>query len=479
MVARPSDALKAIVAELVKRADAIRNRTVRPEQDNMLAITNDGRRAALDVRLIDPSLPADSSGKLAQVAENVYRIWKNGTAQRHTQLVFCDVGTPKAAGFSVYEEIRRLLIELGIHAGEIAFVQDYDSDTAKAKLFKKVRDGSIRVLLGSTQKMGTGTNVQKRLKGIHQVCCPWRPSDVEQRDGRAERQGNECDEIELWRYVTQESFDAYSWNLIDVKARFIEQVMTVEQGLRSVEDISMTAMSYAELKAIASGNPLVMEKAAVDAKVQKLALAYNQWEQDRWRLSRRKATLQERMNCINRMMPAIEQDAKEAAATGQGAQLLPLKDLAKQAAASASSTAEAIGIAFRALSAVKIGGPFAQVNGFELSLERGYIGASDLVVTAPNSGLRATVDRPTMNDVIGVGRAALQTITAVAIDPARFREEYRRKTEELVSVDKMLTDDFEHREALAAARARQAKIDALLDLDKDTAGSQTMNAEAA
>jgi hypothetical protein len=479
MVAMPSDTLKAIVADLVRRADAIRNRTVRPEEDNMLAITNDGRRAALDVRLIDPSLPADPSGKLAQVAQNVYRIWNNGTAQRHAQLVFCDLGTPKAIGFSVYEEVRRLLIELGIPADEIAFVQDYDSDTAKARLFKKVRDGSIRVLMGSTQKMGTGTNVQKRLKGVHQICCPWRPSDVEQRDGRAERQGNECDEIELWRYVTQESFDAYSWNLIDVKARFIEQVMTAEQGLRSVEDISMTAMSYAELKALASGNPLVIEKAAVDAKVQKLALTYNQWEQDRWRLSRRKVVLQERMNWIDGNMAAIEQDASAAAATGQGAQLVPLKDLARQAVESASSTAEAIGGAFRALSAVKSGGPFAQVNGFELSLERGFMGASELVVTAPNSGLRATADRPNMNDVIGVGRAALKTIAAIADDPARLREEFGRKTEEMASVEKMLTGDFEHREALEAARARQTEIEALLDLDKDTAGSQTMNAEAA
>lgn len=479
MVAMPSDTLKAIVADLVRRADAIRNRTVRPEEDNMLAITNDGRRAALDVRLIDPSLPADPSGKLAQVAQNVYRIWNNGTAQRHAQLVFCDLGTPKAIGFSVYEEVRRLLIELGIPADEIAFVQDYDSDTAKARLFKKVRDGSIRVLMGSTQKMGTGTNVQVRLKGVHQICCPWRPSDVEQRDGRAERQGNECDEIELWRYVTQESFDAYSWNLIDVKARFIEQVMTAEQGLRSVEDISMTAMSYAELKALASGNPLVMEKAAVDAKVQKLALTYNQWEQDRWRLSRRKVVLQERMNWIDGNMAAIEQDASAAAATGQGAQLVPLKDLARQAVESASSTAEAIGGAFRALSAVKSGGPFAQVNGFELSLERGFMGASELVVTAPNSGLRATADRPNMNDVIGVGRAALKTIAAIADDPARLREEFGRKTEEMASVETMLTGDFEHREALEAARARQTEIEALLDLDKDTAGSQTMNAEAA
>ena len=478
MVAKPSDILKGIVEKLVERADAIRNRTVRPEQDNMLAITNDGRRAALDVRLLDPTLSADPQGKLALAAANIFNIWKTGMAQRHTQLVFCDLGTPSNSGFSVYEELRRMLIDLGLPAGEIAFIQDYDSDSSKDKLFKKVRDGAVRVLMGSTQKMGTGTNVQKRLKAVHQICVPWRPSDVEQRDGRADRQGNECDSIVLWRYVTEASFDAYSWNLLDVKARFIEQVMTAEKGLRTVEDISMTAMSYAELKAIASGNPLVMEKATVDAKVQKLAMAYDQWEQDRWRLGHRKSTLQQRLNWIDTNMDAIEEDARIASITSASCVVEALNAPSAKAVDAASNTAEAIGQAFRAASGAKLDGAFAMLNGFTLIASRGYM-ATELEVVTPKSGLRATVERPNMSDVSGVGLAVLKTIAGVAGDPAKLREEYGRKREELAGAEKMLGEEFGQREALVHARARQAEIEALLDLDKATVGSQSMDTESA
>lgn len=478
VVAKPSDALKEIVAKLVERADAIRNRSVTPDKDNMLAVTNDGRRAALDVRMIDPKLPFDPQGKLALAADEIYRYWKEGAAKLHTQLVFSDLGTPGAPGFSVYTEVRRLLLERGIPADQIAFIQDHDSDAAKAKLFRKVREGVVRVVLGSTQKMGTGTNVQKRLRAVHQIDAPWTPAAVEQRDGRADRQGNECESIALVRYVTEQSFDAYSWNLIDVKARFIEQVMTAEKGLRTVEDISITAMSYAELRAVASGNPLVMEKAAVDAKVQKLAFAYDQYEQDRWRLSHRKVNLQQRLDWIEGNMGAIEADAKLAAATAAGATLKPLNALGERAAQAAGGTAQVIGNAFKAMSAARTEGAFAEVNGFRLTVERDYL-TTNLVVVAPNSGLRAVVERPNMNDVVGVGEAALKTVAGIARDPSKLREEFGRKTEELKSVEKMLGEDFEHREELAKARARQAEIEALLDLDKSTAGTQAMDAESA
>ena len=479
MVVEASDKLKSIVADLVERADAIRNRKVSPDEDNMLSITNDGRRAALDVRLFDPSLPADPAGKLAKAAGNIYRIWNAGMSQRHTQLVFSDLGTPGANGFSVYEEMRRLLIELGIPENEIAFVQDYDSDNAKAKLFKKVRDGAVRVLLGSTPKMGTGTNVQKRLKSVHSLDVPWRPADLEQRDGRADRQGNECESIELWRYVTQGSFDAYSYNLLDVKARFIEQVMTAEKGLRSVEDISITALSYAELKAVASGNPLVLEKAGVDAKVQKLSLAYDHWEQDRWRFGSRKAALANRLAWINQAMPAVEKDAALAEQLAQtGWEVKPVGATATAASVGATSAAESIGLAFRACSAAKREGEFADVGGFTLKVLRGYM-AVELEVCTPYSGLSAKVERPNMNDVVGVGNAALATIGAIARDPAKLREEFGRKTDELASIEKMLTEDFEQREELMKARARQAEIEALLDLDKSTAGTQAMETETA
>ncbi len=478
MVAKPSAELKEIVASLVKRADAIRNRTVKPEEDNMLAITNDGRRAAIDVRMLNPALAGDPQGKLALAAENIHRIWKEGAQMRVAQLVFCDLGTPGALGFSVYEELKRLLVGMGIPPEQIEFVQNHDSDAAKAKLFKKVRDGAVRILLGSTQKMGTGTNVQKRLKAVHQIDAPWVPSSVEQRDGRGDRQGNECESLELWRYVTEGSFDAYSWNLLDVKARFIEQVMTAEQGLRSVEDISMTALSYAELKAIASGNPLVMEKATVDAKVQKLALAYDHWEQDRWRLGQRKASLQQRMHWINNNMPTVEMDAKAAKAVTANPVFVPLGAYGTKGAQAATTTAEAIGMAFKAAAHARSNLPFGKVGDFELAVAVRLLSA-ELEIRAPGSGLRATADRPHMNDVTGVGMSVLKSIERIGDDPARLREEFGRKVEELASVEKLLAEEFEQRDELAAARARQAEIEGLLDLDKAAAGSQAMDSESA
>ena len=478
VVSKPSADLKAIVAKLVKRADAIRNRTVKPEEDNMLAITNDGRRAAIDVRMYDPTLPADPQGKLALAATNIHRIWTKGTAMRTAQLVFCDLGTPGARGFSVYDELKKLLVGLGIPSEHIEFVQSHDSDTAKAKLFKKVRDGSVRILLGSTQKMGTGTNVQKRLAAVHQIDAPWVPSSVEQRDGRGDRQGNECESLELVRYLAESSFDAYSWNLLDVKARFIEQVMTAEQGLRSVEDISMTALSYAELKAIASGNPLVMEKATVDATVQKLALAYDHWEQDRWRLGHRKASLKQRMHWINTNMASVELDAAAAQAAAVNPTFVPLGTYGTNGAKTAGSAVEAIGLAFKAAAQARSRLPFGTVGAFELSVVPSY-GSSELEILAPESGLRATADRPNMNDVIGVGMSVVKAIQRIADDPAKLREEFDRKTEEVAGVETLLAEEFGQREELAAARARQAEIEGLLDLDKAATEGQAMDAESA
>jgi N12 class adenine-specific DNA methylase/predicted RNA methylase len=478
IVSKPSDALKEIIKGLVERADKIRSGSVRPDEDNMLAVTNDGRKAALDVRMLLPELPADPDCKLVKVADNVVRIWKEGAERRVTQLVFSDLGTPGTPGFSVYAELRRLLIERGIPEAEVAFVHDYDTDSQRSTLRKRVNEGIVRVVLGSTSKLGTGWNVQKRLRGIHHIDCPWRPSDIEQRDGRGERQGNECEMIGLWRYCTEGSFDAYSWQLIEVKGRFIEQVMTSDKGVRTIEDVSLTALSYAEIKAIASGNPLVLEKATIDAKVQKLAFSYSQWEEDRWRLGHRKGHLSSRITWIEQIMPAIEQDAARAANLGSESTLSPVSAIAKAAAAQGGSTAEAIGLAFRSMTSNNVCAVLGEISGFRLLVERDWKSWA-LVLHAPNSGLKATVDRPNMNDVVGVGQAALDALKSVAGDPERLRVEHASKCEELASVDVLLAQEFDKKDELAAARARQAEIEAQLDLDKDTAGTADMSAEVA
>jgi hypothetical protein len=278
-----SPSLKAFVQTLVQRAEAIRNGDVKPNDDNMLAITTDGRKAALDFRLVAPLACFDENGKVAACVREVHAIWQRTAEFRGAQLVFCDLSSPKGGkSFSVYDDLRDRLIGAGIPEKEIAFVHDAETDTQKAALFKAVREGRVRVLLGSTAKMGVGTNVQTRLTALHHLDAPWRPCDVEQREGRILRQGNECEEVEVFRYVTEGSFDSYMWQTLETKARFIAQVMKGDQGIRSLEDVELAALSYAEVKALASGNPLVIEKAGVDAEVAKLSTLFSVWRNQRY-----------------------------------------------------------------------------------------------------------------------------------------------------------------------------------------------------
>jgi N12 class adenine-specific DNA methylase len=266
----PSQAQKDYVQTLVERAASIRAGLVTPDVDNMLCVTSDGRKAALDMRCINPSLKDDPNSKVNVCASRVFEIWESTKEQRLTQLVFCDLGVPGSKGFSVYEQIRCELLKRGVPADEIAFAQEWSTDAAKAKLHRMVRVGKIRVLIGSTELMGFGTNVQDRLIAKHDLDAPWRPRDVEQRDGRIIRQGNQNEVVHIIRYVTAGTFDAYMWQTLERKAAFIAQVMENNGQARSVEDVTSQALSYAEVKALACGNPIVIEKAAVDSEVAKL-----------------------------------------------------------------------------------------------------------------------------------------------------------------------------------------------------------------
>ena len=275
VVIKPSEFQKEMIAELAERAEAIRGGNVDPSLDNMLKVTNDGRKLALDQRIINPMLPDDPEGKVAVCADKVFRIWDEGKAKRLTQLVFSDLSTPKGEGvFSVYKDLKQKLIEKGIPAEEIAFIHDADTETRKKELFAKVRKGHVRVLLGSTQKMGSGTNVQDRLIALHDLDCPWRPSDLAQRLGRIVRQGNRNPEVEIFRYVTEGTFDSYLYQLVENKQKFIAQVMTSKLPVRMAEDVDETALSYAEIKALATGNPLIIEKAQLESDVNKLKILH-------------------------------------------------------------------------------------------------------------------------------------------------------------------------------------------------------------
>ena len=268
---KPSDIQTEMVASLAKRAEKVRARLVEPNIDNMLKITNDGRKLALDQRMIDPMLPDDPDSKVNACVDNVYRIWEEHADTKATQLVFCDLSTPKNDGtFNVYDDMREKLIARGIPAEQVRFIHEATTDAQKKELFGKVRSGEVRVLLGSTPKMGAGTNVQDRLIAIHNLDCPWRPSDLEQRQGRIERQGNMFPEVEVYRYVTEQTFDAYLYQLVESKQKFISQIMTSKSPVRSAEDVDEVALSFAEVKMLATGDARFKEKMDLDIQVSKL-----------------------------------------------------------------------------------------------------------------------------------------------------------------------------------------------------------------
>ncbi len=294
----PSEAQKQMVQALAERAEKIRKENVDPSIDNMLKITSDGRKLALDQRIINPLLPDDPGSKVNACVKNVFRIWQESTPSRGTQLIFSDLSTPKGGAeqkketeteepdkgkgpengeetvmeTSVYEDIRKKLISRGIPGEEIAFIHDANTENQKAELFAKVRSGQVRILLGSTQKMGAGTNVQTKLIASHDLDCPWRPADLEQRAGRIVRRGNENDHVKIFRYVTKGTFDAYTWGLVESKQKFIGQIMTSKSPARSIEDVDATALSYAEVKMLATGDPRIKEKMDLDIQVTKLKM---------------------------------------------------------------------------------------------------------------------------------------------------------------------------------------------------------------
>lgn len=270
---KPSEMQKEMVASLAERAEQVRGGGVDSSVDNMLKITNDGRKLALDQRMLNDMLPDFEGSKINACVDNIYRIWKENADKKSAQLVFCDLSTPKNDGtFSVYNDIRKKLIERGIPESEVKFIHEADTDMKKKELFQKTRKGEVRVLLGSTQKMGAGTNVQDKLIALHDVDCPWRPSDLEQRSGRIARQGNENPQVDIYRYVTEQTFDAYLYQLVEGKQKFASQIMTSKSPVRSAEDIDETALSYAEIKMLATGNPYIKEKMDLDIQVQKLKM---------------------------------------------------------------------------------------------------------------------------------------------------------------------------------------------------------------
>lgn len=476
ITSKSSEELKAFTAKLVERAEKVRNGTVKPDEDNMLAITNEGRKAALDMRLIDPTQPFDPNGKVAKAVKNIVRVWKETTEVRGTQLVFCDLSTPKSNGFSVYNDLRNRLVEAGIPSAEIEFIHDHDTDAKKAVLFRNVRAGRVRVLMGSTTKMGMGTNVQKRLKALWQLDPPWRPADVTQRDGRALRAGNMHDEIELGRFVTEGSFDAYVWSLLETKARFIDQVMTARKGLRTVEDLAMGALSYAEVKAIASGNPAVLRKAQVDADVMRLSLRRDEWENTRWRLNHTIKSNRSTIADIQRHQSVVAQNAEDLSkAFKAGLEVVPYDGWCESALKHSDLEGRLgtqIAMVSRLRSKKHGSGIVGEFAGFSIEVEDSFTGPEVYVVSKRNGKLYYSINRTgvPIYDVSGTGSLVLQKLRDLCDLPQRQERTVKRLTDEVAMAEQQMNAPFEDEEKLQEALREQREIESLLDLNKDQAG---------
>ena len=311
---KPSEMQKEMVASLAERAEKVRGGGVDSSIDNMLKITNDGRKLALDQRMFNDMLPDFEGSKINACVDNIYRIWEETANKKSAQLVFCDLSTPKNDGtFSVYNDIRKKLIERGVPESEVRFIHEADTDVKKKELFQKTRKGEVRVLLGSTQKMGAGTNVQDRLIALHDVDCPWRPSDLEQRSGRIIRQGNSNPDVDIYRYVTEQTFDAYLYQLVEGKQKFASQIMTSKSPVRSAEDIDETALSYAEIKMLATGNPYIKEKMDLDIQVQKLKLLKSNFLSEKYALEDKIIKYYpQRIKALENRIEGLKQDVETA-----------------------------------------------------------------------------------------------------------------------------------------------------------------------
>lgn len=468
-----STAQKAYVQSLVERAEKIRAGSVKPNEDNMLCVTGDGRKAALDIRCIDPTYENDPTSKVNACVSNVYDLWKSTQKEKATQLVFCDLSVPGTPGFSVYEHIKESLIARGVPESEIAFAQDWKTDAKKAQLHRKVRTGQFRVVVGSTELMGFGTNVQDRLVAKHDLDAPWRPRDVEQRDGRIIRQGNMHDEVWIFRYVTEGTFDAYMWETLERKARFIAQVMESDGSVRRVEDVTSQALSFAEVKAIASGNPIVIEKAGVDAEVAKLLAIKSVYENDRSKANmvmRNNAHslefLKESEKHVRTWLAQAQTSAK--AVTVNGKIFHDLEE-AGQAIMRARRSASDIVRVSKTVSRNKEVTVLATFGNIKLYMET-VTGTRDHNVYAEVAGAKelnlmvklpwasSEISEYLRNDVLR--EEAQKSLVSLGEKIANYEREI-----EVASAQ--IAKPFEHEQRLQEALARKAEIDAALEIDTD------------
>ena len=463
-VLKPSEIQEEMVSSFADRAEAVRNGSVNPKFDNMLKITNDGRKLALDQRLMNEMLPDESESKVNRCVDNAFKVWEESAPDRGTQLIFCDLSTPKADGtFNVYDDVREKLVARGVPREEVAFIHEYNTETKKADLFAKVRAGQVRILMGSTPKLGAGTNIQDRLIALHHLDCPWKPSDLEQQEGRILRQGNRNKQVKIYRYVTENTFDSYMWQILENKQKFISQIMTSKSPVRACDDVDDTALSYAEIKALATGNPYIKEKMDLDIQVSKLKLMRANHTSQIYSLE----------SDIARRYPAEITAAKERIA-GLKTDLAVAKPLLEQDKEKFSITVEdrvytdrkeagsAILAACAAMKIAKTEGQIADLGGFAISSRFDAFAQTFKLTIKRQSSYTIELG----SDPAGNIQRILNALASIEKTLPQVERRLETLQQQLAEAKEEVQRPFPQEAELNEKSARLAELNALLDMDE-------------
>ena len=463
-VLKPSDEQKEMVEAFSERAEQVRGGAVDPRVDNMLKITNDGRKCALDQRLLNDMLPDAGKSKVNACVENAFQVWEDGKDTQATQLIFCDLSTPKTDGtFNVYDDVRNKLVERGIPKEQIAFIHEYNTEVKKAELFAKVRAGQVRILMGSTPKLGAGTNVQDRLLALHHLDCPWKPSDLEQQEGRILRQGNQNDKVKIFRYVTENTFDSYMWQILENKQKFISQIMTSKSPVRACEDVDDTALSYAEIKALATGNEYIKEKMDLDVQVSKLKLLKANHTSQIYRLESDIAkrypvqitALKEKiagMRVDADVVKGIDLQDNDHFAMTVGGKLYTDKKEAGVALISAAS----------GLKSVKSAGQIGEYHGFALSSEYNFLSNTYTLTIKGKCSYKIEFGKDTLGNIQRIHNA----LSAIEKKLADTEQNLETVQQQLKTAQEEVQKPFPKEAELSEKMERLAELNAMLNMDE-------------
>ena len=463
-VLKPSEEQKEMVEAFSERAEKIRGGVVDPRVDNMLKITNDGRKCALDQRLLNDMLPDAGESKVNACVENAFQVWEDGKDTQATQLIFCDLSTPKNDGtFNVYDDVRNKLVERGIPKEEIAFIHEYNTEVRKAELFAKVRAGQVRILMGSTPKLGAGTNVQDKLLALHHLDCPWKPSDLEQQEGRILRQGNQNDKVKIFRYVTENTFDSYMWQILENKQKFISQIMTSKSPVRACEDVDDTALSYAEIKALATGNEYIKEKMDLDVQVSKLKLLKANHTSQIYRLESdiakrypvQIAALKEKiagMRVDAEVVKGIDLQDNDHFAMTVGGKLYTDKKEAGVALISAAS----------GLRSVKSAGQIGEYHGFALSSEYNFLSNTYTMTIKGKCSYKIEFGKDTLGNIQRIHNA----LSAIEKKLADTEQNLETVQQQLKTAQEEVQKPFPKEAELSEKMERLAELNAMLNMDE-------------